>query len=215
MIGRAKNNPAERVGGMVRATGLVGLPVVTAGGERVAEVKDVVFDRGGGAVRGFTLNSPKLLSRSRKDALAIGDVRAIGVAAVMVADDPTLLPVDEVAPAKEREDANVLADTVLTDAGVELGVVRDVIVDLGANPPDVVGYEIEPGPALPSHGRTVLVPVPATLSVSGERLMLPAAVTEFVADDLATFGAAVSAFRSAGKLTAGQTAGELESGETS
>ncbi|MGQ0845360.1 MAG: PRC-barrel domain-containing protein [Sporichthyaceae bacterium] len=212
MIGRRPEAP-ERIGGMVRATGLVGLPVVTLGGDRVAEVKDVVFDRSAGAIRGFTLNNPKLFSRTRHDALAIAQVRGVGDAAVMVDGDVSPIPAEEVAPAAEREHADVLSDTVLTDAGVELGTVRDVIVDLTASPPDVVGYEIEPGPALPSHGRLVLIPVPATLAVSGERLMLPAAVTEYVADDLASFGAAVTAFRSAagGSLTPGQVpGGELE-----
>jgi hypothetical protein len=41
----------------------------------------------------------------------------------------------------------------------------------------------------------VLIPLPATLAVSGEKLVVPAAVTDFVADDLAGFGAAVDAFR--------------------
>lgn len=212
MIGRSKTDPRERVGGMVRASALVGLPVVTLGGERLAEVKDVVFDRGGGAVRGFTLNSPKLFSRSRKDALAIGATLAIGDSAMMVADAQALVPVDEVAPSSERDGADVLADAVLTDAGVELGTVRDVIVDLDARPPDVVGYEIEPGPGLPSHGHRVLVPLPDTLSVSGEKLMLPAEVTEFVVDDLASFSTAVSAFRS-GRLA--KPMGAPTDGETS
>lgn len=204
MIGRSKTDPREtkrsqRCGGLVRASGLVGLPVVTLDGERIAEIKDVVFDRGGGAVQGFTLNNPKLFSRSRKDALASGHVLAIGDSAVMVADAQALVPLDEVAPAAERQGADVLADTVLTDAGVELGTVRDVIVNLDVRPPDVVGYEIEPGAGLPSRGHRVLVPLPDTLAVSGEKLMLPAAVTEFVVDDLATFSTAVTTFRSGEK----------------
>lgn len=195
MMGRKPTASTERAGGLVRAAGLVGMPVVTLGGDRIAEIKDVVFDRGGGAVRGFTLNNPKLFSRSRSDALPIEEVLSIGDTAVIVGVTESTVPADEVAPAEEREDADVLADTVLTDAGVELGTVRDVIVDLSVRPPDVVGYEIEPGPGLPSAGARVLVPVPATLSVSGERLMLPAEVADYVVDDLATFGAAVTKYR--------------------
>ncbi len=195
MIGRTKPATDERAGGLIRAAGLVGLPVVTLDGDRVAEVKDVVFDRGGGGLQGFTLNNPKLFSRSRDDALAIADVVAIGDAAVMIAAAQALVPIDEVAPAEERENADVLDDAVLTDAGLELGTVRDVIVDVSVRPPDVVGYEVEPSAGLPSQGNRVLIPVPATLSVSGERLMLPAAVTEFVVDDLASFGAAVTNYR--------------------
>jgi uncharacterized protein YrrD len=195
MIGRKPTPTTERAGGLVRAAGLVGMPVVTLGGDRVAEVKDVVFDRGGGAVQGFTLNNPKLFSRSRSDALPIEEVLSIGDSAVIVDVPDATVPVDEVAAAEERDGADVLEDTVLTDAGVELGTVRDVIVDLSVRPPDVVGYEIEPGPGLPSAGARVLVPVPATLSVSGERLMLPSQVADYVVDDLATFGAAVTKYR--------------------
>jgi uncharacterized protein YrrD len=203
MIGRKATATAERVGGLVRAAHLVGMPVVTLGGDQVAEVKDVVFDRGGGAVQGFTLNNPKLFSRSRSDALPIEQVVSIGDTAVMIDVAEATVPVDEVAPADERDGADVLEDAVLTDAGVELGIVRDVIVDLSVRPPDVVGYEIEPGPGLPSAGGRVLVPVPATLAVSGERLMLPAEVAEYVVDDLATFGAAVTRYR---ERTEGSTA---------
>ena len=207
MIGRKPAASTERAGGLVRAAGLVGMPVVSLGGDRVAEIKDVVFDRGGGAVQGFTLNNPKLFSRSRSDALPIEEVLSIGDTAVIVDVNEATVPVDEVAPAEERDDADVLAGVVLTDAGIELGTVRDVIVDLSVRPPDVVGYEIEPGPGLPSAGGRVLVPVPATLSVSGERLMLPADVAEYVVDDLATFGAAVTKYRektSDGQLTASE-----------
>lgn len=203
MIGRKPSATADRVGGLVRAADLVGLPVVTLGGDQMAEVKDVVFDRGAGAVRGFTLNNPKLFSRSRSDALPIDQVVSVGDSAVIVKNAEVTVPVDDVAPAEERDGADVLADAVLTDAGVELGIVHDVIVDLSADPPEVVGYEIEPGPGLPSAGARVLVPVPATLSVSGERLMLPAEVTDYVVDDLAAFGAAVSKYR------AGTSKGEL------
>ena len=60
---------------------------------------------------------------------------------------------------------------------------------------DVVGYEIEASEALGSKGTRVLMPLPDTLAASGEHLMVPAAAKDFVAQDLAGFGAAVLAFR--------------------
>jgi sporulation protein YlmC with PRC-barrel domain len=180
---------------LVHAGALNGMPVVTLAGEREALVKDVVFDRGDGHVTGFTLNNPGLLSRSRKDALPAEAVHGFGDAALTIRDTSVLVPLDQVAPSREREGADVLNVQVLTDTGTEVGKVVDVILDLGVRPPGVVGYEIEPGPALPSHGKRVLVPLPVTGAVSGERLIVPAAAIEFVADDLGAFGVAVQAFR--------------------
>ena len=41
----------------------------------------------------------------------------------------------------------------------------------------------------------MLIPLPDTMSASGEYLMVPAAAREFVTHDLAGFGAAVDDFR--------------------
>jgi uncharacterized protein YrrD len=191
---------------LAHASALSGLPVVTLAGDREALVKDVIFDRGDGHVAGFTLNNPSLLSRSRHDALPAAAVHGFGDVAVTIADASVLVHIDKVAPAAERPGGDVLHGQVLTDGGTELGTVVDVILDLGVRPPDVVGYEIEPGPALPGHGHRVLVPLPVTGAVSGERLIVPAAATEFVADDLGAFAITVRAFRerTATDMTEGQ-----------
>ena len=41
----------------------------------------------------------------------------------------------------------------------------------------------------------MFIPLPDTMSVSGEHLIVPASAKDFVGDDLAGFGAAVSEFR--------------------
>lgn len=176
--------------GLLRAGDLPGRPVVTLAGDRLAQIKDVVFDRASGDLLGFTLNNPGFFSRGRGDALPMGSVHGLGDAAVMVADADVLVPADSMAPSSERSDSDVLADQVLTEDGRDLGRVTDVIVDPLARPPDVVGYEIET-----PEGRRVLVPLPATLSVSGARLMVPTEVTDFLTDDLAALGPAVEALR--------------------
>jgi uncharacterized protein YrrD len=180
---------------LVRAGDLSGRPVVTLYGDRIAEVKDVVFDRGEGSIAGFTLNNPGLFSRSRKDALPWAGVHGIGSDAVMVRVAEVLAPLDVVAPKAERKHGDVLAGEVLTEAGQAIGTVVDVILAIGPGSAEVVGYEVEAASDLASAGRRVYVPLPATLSVSGEHLVVPVEVTEFVADDLAGFGAAVDAFR--------------------
>ena len=108
---------------------------------------------------------------------------------------------------------NVLKNQVLTDSGALLGVIDDLIVaagvvgsEAGAPPApgssrhrvgDVVGYEVTADAQLQGHtGTRLLVPLPYTLAVSGDTLMVPAAVEPFIRDDLAGFGAAVDEFRS-------------------
>ncbi len=114
----------------------------------------------------------------------------------------------------DLRNGDVLFGEVLTETGQEIGTVTDVILQVGGGSTsdssergtsegveresitaEVVGYEIEAGQQMRNPGRRVYVPIPATRAVSGERLVVPAEVTEFVADDLAGFGAAVDAFR--------------------
>ncbi|MGH3842481.1 MAG: PRC-barrel domain-containing protein [Pseudonocardiaceae bacterium] len=180
---------------LLRASELIGRPVVALNGELVAEIKDIVFERAGGRIAGFTLRNPGLFSRSRKDSLPWGGVHGVGRDAVMVPDETVLVAANELAPRKEVRKADVLQDRVLTDSGRDLGRVVDVVLH-GGTSLDVVGYEVEASEALGTAGRRVLIPLPDTVAVSGEHLIVPAAATEFVAEDLAGFGAAVEAFRS-------------------
>jgi uncharacterized protein YrrD len=111
----------------------------------------------------------------------------------MISDETVLVPAKEIAPRKETRKADVLEDRVLTDNGRDLGRVVDVVLHSAATL-EVVGYEVEASETL-GTGRRVLIPLPDTMAVSGENLIVPAAATEFVSEDLAGFGAAVDAFR--------------------
>jgi uncharacterized protein YrrD len=179
---------------LLRTSELTGRPVVTLGGELVAEIKDIVFERAGGRIAGFTLRNPGLFSRSRKDSLPWSGVHGVGRDAVMVTDETVLVAAKELAPRKQARKADVLEDRVLTDTGRDLGHVVDVVLHSGTSL-DVVGYEVQASEALGTAGRRVFIPLPDTVSVSGEHLIVPAAATEFVSEDLAGFGAAVGAFR--------------------
>ncbi|MBV8540426.1 MAG: PRC-barrel domain-containing protein [Pseudonocardiales bacterium] len=179
---------------LLRASELAGRPVVTLGGELVAEVKDIIFERTGGRIAGFTLRNPGLFSRSRKDSLPWSGVHGVGRDAVMVSDETVLIAAKELAPRKQAHNADVLEDRVLTDNGQDLGRVVDVVLHSGTSL-DVVGYEVQASEALGTAGRRVFIPLPDTVAVSGENLIVPATATEFVSEDLAGFGAAVGAFR--------------------
>lgn len=180
---------------LLRASELIGRPVVSLSGELVAEVKDIVFEPAGGRIAGFTLRNPGLFSRSRKDSLPWDGVHGLGRDAVMVPDETVLVATKELVPPKQARKADVLEDRVLTDNGRDLGRVVDVVLHSGTSL-EVVGYEVEASEALGTAGRRVLIPLPDTVAVSGEHLIVPAAATEFVSEDLAGFGAAVDAFRS-------------------
>ncbi|MBW3575113.1 MAG: PRC-barrel domain-containing protein [Actinobacteria bacterium] len=183
---------------LLRATELIGHPIVTLdGGDDIAEVKDVVYGTAEAALLGFTLNRRGFWGRRMKQVLAWNRVAALGGHAVMIAtaadlDDSDDVLVQEVKGARHR---NVIGSEVITDSGQRLGEVTDVVI-LVADEPEVVGYEIGGSEVLtPRSGGHVFIPLPETLAVSGEALIVPAAVSDFVSDDLAGFGAAVERFR--------------------
>ncbi len=187
---------------LMRASEINKRPVVTFGGEDVAEIKDIVYAENGGAIGGFSLNGRAFFSSTMKVALPWKAVFFLGPDAVMITDESVLLPTDEVLAQAAAQGVtprgDVIGSEVLTDDGTSLGKVIDVIIEVGDNPgdeSDVIGFEIEPSQGMGDTGR-LLIPLPDTLAASGEHLMVPAAAREFVSHDLAGFGAAVKAFRS-------------------
>jgi uncharacterized protein YrrD len=182
---------------LLRATELVGLPVVTIdAGEAIADTKDVIYSSDRGRVLGFTLNKRGRLRGPAKEMLPIDQVHAVGRDAVMVANAGALASPSD-APAQEAQDAagrNVLGNSVLTDDGKQLGKVTDLIVEMNAG--EVVGYQLAGDESLQGRaGQPLLLPLPATLAVSGDVLMVPGSVEVFIRDDLSGFGSAVDDFR--------------------
>jgi len=186
---------------LMRSSEITGRPVVTMAGDDIAQIKDIVYSSGGGAVAGFTLAGRGLFAGPLKQGLAWAAVAALGAAAVMVADEAALAPVDDVLHASSASGGaggNVLGSRVLTDSGTDLGAVVDVVLEVDGDDRgvcDVVGYEIESSEVFDTGGSTLLIPLPDTLAASGEHLMVPASATDFVRRDLAGFGAAVADFR--------------------
>ncbi len=182
---------------LLRATEISGLPVVSVvDGEALADVKDVVYDPDQGSLVGFTLNKRGFLKGPMKAVLPMTSVAAIGRDAVMVADSDACEQKGTEAAAEVAGGAgvNVVGNEVLTDGGLRLGKVIDIV--LAADSGEVLGYELEGDPRLQGQaGRPMLLPIPDTLAVSGTTLMVPATVEAFIRDDLSGFGAAVEAFR--------------------
>lgn len=179
---------------LVRAHDVTGLPVVSiATGEDVAEIRDVVYDGEAHRLVGFTLNKRGMFAGRLKVVLSAGAVAAIGPDAVMIdsevaIDDSGEQPAGLVDLGTARP---VLGNRVLSADGTDLGEVVAVILSTG-DEPSAVGYELQP----PDRADTLFIPISAQLALSGENLVLPAAATAFVRNDLAGFGAAVAAYRS-------------------
>lgn len=180
---------------LMRATEVIKRPVVTLTGEDVAQVKDIVYSGEQGGVAGFTLNGRGLLAGPSKQALPWEQVLGLGRDAVIIDSADVLAPRDGVtARSAGHGGGDVLGSRVLTDTGTDLGKIVEVILEVGSTA-EVVGYEIESSDALGKGDRRVLIPLPDTLAVSAEALIVPDAATEYVTDDLSGFGAAVEAFR--------------------
>ncbi len=174
------------------ASAVRGLPVVTlAGGEDVAEIRDIIYDSHAGRLAGFTLNKRGRLSGRRREVLPAAQIHAIGRDAVMIQDEDALVDPDAAPPevGDPDQDRNVIGNDVVTEGGVSLGVIRDVVLLVGGTG-EVVGYQLE----RPAGGEGY-IPLPAQLAVSGSALVVPNATEDFVRDDLVGLGAAVDEFR--------------------
>ena len=180
----------------MRAREITGRPVVTLDtAEDVAEVKDVVFDHASATLVGFTLNRRGFLGSPMKEVLPWSRVAALGPDAVMIDGAGALGGGDGAMEDATGSDRDVIGAAVMTDSGTALGSVVDVILEV-EDRARVVGFEVD-GPEVERDrsAATLLIPVDDTIAVSGQTLMVPAAVRDFVQDDLAGFGAAVDAFR--------------------
>jgi uncharacterized protein YrrD len=178
---------------LLRGTEIVGLPVVTLAGDDIAEVRDVLFDAQSGHVLGFTLNKRGRLAGRMKEVLDREQVRAVGPAAVMVPTDVELRQPSG-AGADRDPSGDVIADRVVTDSGVQVGTVSDVVIDTADG--SVVGYEVvaADGPKQ-RKGRRSYLPLPETGAVSGEALIVPASALDYIATDFAGFAEAVERYR--------------------
>ena len=179
---------------LLRGTDLIGLPVVTLAGDDIAEVRDVLFDGGAGQVLGFTLNKRGRFAGRMKEVLMREQVYAVGPAAVMVRPDTSLGQSADTDIRHRDPGGDVIADRVMTDSGVQVGTVTDVVIDTADGA--VVGYEVEPSDDPDQRkGRRSYVPLPVTGAVSGEALIVPASAIEYISTDLAGFGEAVDRYR--------------------
>ena len=190
---------------LLRAGDLIGLPVVSiATGEDLAEVRDVIYDGSEHRLLGFTLNKRGMFAGRLKEVLTAESVTGIGADALMI-DDTTAI--DEAAADEEslrhlttgvrgfsEEDLKaakpVVGNRVVSSDGNALGEVVGVVLSTGRRP-EAVGYEV----SAPDLDGTAFVPISDQMALSGDNLLVPVESTEFIRNDLAGFGAAVTEYR--------------------
>ena len=188
---------------LLRASELAQRVVVTFAGEDVAQIKDIVYSANGGEIGSFTLAGRGLFAGPLKVALPWAAVAGLGRDAVVIESESVLVPVSAIFESSggpgSAGGGNILKSQVLTDSGTSLGRVSDVIIGIGAaagGQADVVGYQIDPAETLGRGKQPLLIPLPDTISASGEHLMVPASAANYLTDNLGGFGAAIDAFRS-------------------
>lgn len=125
---------------LVRATEVVGLPVVTSKGDDVAEVRDVVYEPAGGLI-GFTLNRRGYLSGSLKQVLTVDGVTSIGRDAVMTGTEEALTEKADVPSGRRSGRSRCIGASVVTGDGTALGEVIGVILSVDDHA-EAVGYEL-------------------------------------------------------------------------
>jgi sporulation protein YlmC with PRC-barrel domain len=169
---------------LMTARSLTTRPVVTLGGDAVAQVKDTVFDAAAGRITGFTLSGRGLLSGSLGHRLPWSAVHCLGHDAVMVRALRGPAGASAGAGGEVMRD-RLLGAKLLTDAGTEVGTVLDVVVE-GGGSGRVVGFKVDAGKALVPgprrHRRGVYVPRGEDLTVTGRTLVLPGETVRVTGD---------------------------------
>ncbi len=178
----------------LRTSEIIGLPVVTInGGEDVAEVRDVIYSSEAGTLLGFTLNKRGFLRGRMRAVLPAASVAAIGTDAVMIDGEDEALTDRADAPdaiAAPATDRNVLNNAVVTESGARLGTVTDLVLAVGGRG-EVVGYELRRD----GTKEPWFIPRPTQIAVSGDALLVPDSLEQYVSHDLSGFALTVDRYR--------------------
>lgn len=166
---------------LLRGRDVTGLPVVDVStGEDIAEIRDIIFEPGGGVIGGFTLARRGFFGRRMRTVLPVEAIRSVGTHAVTVESADAITDPEGLASKESavKGDADITSNNVLTESGRALGQVRDVVIS-GGRRPRVVGFEIGGGTA--GDG---FVPIDTSRAVSRSTLIVPDSFENRVRTDL-------------------------------
>lgn len=167
----------------VRASNLVGRPVVTMDGDHDHEVQDLVLDRTDQrSVEALALREPGLLGGRHKSVVAMAQVRAIGTDAVMVEAGAAPGTPDDRIGVRET----VKGIRVVTDGGVELGTVVDAVIETHEQRVRLAAVELRLNPESgggPDGDGLRFLALPHDLVLSDQALVVPADVIDRLCKD--------------------------------
>lgn len=127
----------------MRRRDVIGLPVVTAEGERLGDVEELLVNRSGRKVIGLLLSGGNALQGRR--VYPYEEVRAIGDGAVVVSQRRAVLRTRRSARlnrlAADRGD--LVGRRLLSPGGDDLGMIADLVFDPGTG--RVLGYDLTGG----------------------------------------------------------------------
>lgn len=176
---------------LVRASDLIGMPVMALDEARIiGEVRDVLFDPRQARVVGLTLRGKGLLSSPMLGLLPAEAIRAAGNDAVMVESESVLLRNDEEVSKRLPERHEAPGTHVVTEDGVEVGVVSDVVLEVIDDRIEVVGYCIER-----DQGRELIIPAPDGPGEWTEQVVLPRGSEQRSTEGLVGFSAELERMR--------------------
>lgn len=111
---------------------------------------------------------------------------ALGPDAVMVRDENALTVDNAPGTGTGSGGGNVAGAQVISDKGVALGRITDVIIELGDDArARAVGYEIEQSRSRWKRRKRLRLPVPGRTAASGETVVVPSAAMQYMTGDLA------------------------------
>ena len=152
----------------IRASELVGLPVVTLSGDSGHEAADLYLaedDRR--SVIGLGVREPGLLGGRNRSSLPIDSVAALGSHAVMIEADAPFEQAGEHLGITEIFDGL----RVITDDGTSLGAVTDAVVETFRGQVKLAAVELD----RPDDGGVAYLELPEDLVLSEEALVVDAA----------------------------------------
>ncbi len=151
---------------------LVGMPIVSfAEGEKIGDVKDILFDPDQNRVVALLTSEGGFLSSAR--AVMWESLKTVGHDAIIVPDRSAEIKADSERYLKRIMEAdNILKDTqVYTEDGRDLGKIGDMFIDDSSG--EVVGYEVSGGMFSSTLKGKKFMPAPDTLTVGQHAAFVP------------------------------------------
>ena len=191
---------------MRKGRDVIGKPVVAFdSGEKLETISDLIFDQDSNRLLGFLVDEGGWFSSSK--VLAISDVQAIGLDAVIVSSKEAITTASDIPEIKQvLERNNILKDTrIMTLDGRDLGTMVDLYFDSQTGA--VEGYEVSGGLFADAYSGRSFVPAPQTLKIGEDVAFVPSETADLMEEQVGGIKAAMQT--AGGKIQeTAQVAGE-------